>query len=86
LFVNILGTFVLGVVVMYGRRHWPPGLIAGVAVGGLGSLTTFSTMAGELWEVFDASDWGTLASYGLASVAGGGLAAVVGLRVGRAIR
>ena len=86
LVVNLVGAFVLGVVVMYGRRHWPAILIAGVAVGGLGALTTFSTLAAELWNFLDAGDWGALASYGLASVLGGGLAAVAGVRVGRAVR
>ena len=86
LVVNLVGAFVLGVVVMYGRRHWPAVLIAGVAVGGLGALTTFSTLAGELWDFFDAGDWGAFAAYGLASVVGGGLAAVAGVRVGRALR
>ena len=84
--VNISGAFLLGLVVMYGRRHWPGVLVGAVAVGGLGAFTTFSTMTGELWEFFDAGEWGTLASYGLASVFGGGLAAVAGVRLGRAIR
>jgi len=86
LLVNISGAFVLGLVVMYGRRHWPGALIAGIAVGGLGALTTFSTMTGELWEFLDADEWGTLAAYGLASVVGGVLAAVAGMRLGRAVR
>ena len=86
LLVNISGAFLLGLVVMYGRRHWPGALIAGVAVGGLGAFTTFSTMTGELWEFFDAGEWGTLALYGLASVVGGILAAVTGVRLGRTVR
>ena len=86
LLVNIAGAFVLGLVVMYGRRHWPADLVAGVAVGLLGALTTFSTLAGELWDAVDAGEWATLASYGLASILGGGLAAVAGIRVGRAVR
>ena len=86
LVVNLVGAFILGVVVMYGRRHWPAEVMAGVAVGALGALTTFSTMSGELWDFLDAGEWGDVASYGLASVVGGGLAAVAGIRVGRAIR
>ncbi|NNL98582.1 MAG: CrcB family protein [Acidimicrobiia bacterium] len=86
LLVNIFGSFVLGLVVVYGRRHWPAAVIAGVAVGLLGSLTTFSTMAGELWDAVDTGAWGILASYGLASVVGGALAAVAGIRIGRAVR
>ncbi len=86
LLVNLAGAFALGVVVMYGRKHWPAVLTAGVAVGGLGALTTFSTLAGELWDFFDADDWGGLASYGALSMVGGVLAALAGVRLGRAIR
>jgi len=43
-------------------------------------------MTGELWEFLDADEWGTLAAYGLASVVGGVLAAVAGMRLGRAVR
>lgn len=86
LLVNLIGAFLLGVVVMYGRRHWRPMVVAGISVGLLGALTTFSTVAGELWGMFDAADWPALASYAVASALGGLLAAGAGVRAGRAVR
>mgnify|MGYP001820737543 CR=1 FL=1 len=86
LIVNLAGAFVLGVAVVYGRRHWPLPLMAGVTVGLLGALTTFSTLAGELWSQQQAGDWVGLAAYVAASGVGGLLAAVAGLRLGRVVR
>jgi CrcB protein len=86
LLVNVVGAFVLGVAVVYGRRHWRPAVMAGVTVGLLGALTTFSTLAGELWSQQEAGDWGGLAWYALASIVGGLLAAVAGLRLGRVVQ
>ena len=86
LVVNLVGAFILGIAVVYGRRHWRPDLMAGVTVGLLGALTTFSTLAGELWSQQEAGDWGGLAWYAAASIVGGVLAAVAGLRLGRVVR
>jgi CrcB protein len=86
LLVNLAGTFVLGWAVVYGRRHWRPALMAGVTVGVLGALTTFSTLAGEVWSQQEAGDWGGLAWYAIASIVGGLVAGVAGLRLGRAWR
>ncbi|MGI9647958.1 MAG: fluoride efflux transporter FluC [Acidimicrobiia bacterium] len=86
LLVNLAGAFLLGLVVMYGRRHWSPTLVAGVSVGLLGALTTFSTVTGELWGMLDAGDWSTFYSYTAASLLGGLVAAGTGVRVGRFVR
>ncbi|NNC93567.1 MAG: CrcB family protein [Acidimicrobiia bacterium] len=86
LLVNVVGAFALGVAVVYGRRHWRPDLMAGVTVGLLGALTTFSTLAGELWTQQDAGDWAGLTWYVAASIVGGLGAAVAGLRLGRVVR
>jgi len=59
--------------------------MAGVTVGLLGALTTFSTLAGELWSQQAAGDWEGLAWYATASLAGGLLAAIAGLRLGRLV-
>ena len=85
LLVNLAGAFALGLVVMYGRRHWPAAVMAGVAVGVLGTLTTFSTLAGEVWVLLDGGDWEALTSYLAASLVGGLVAAVAGIRLGRAL-
>jgi CrcB protein len=71
---------------MYGRRHWRPTILAGVSVGLLGALTTFSTVTGELWTMLDAGDWSAFGSYAAASVFGGLTAAGAGVRLGRALR
>jgi len=84
--VNVAGAFILGIAVMYGRRHWSPQLMAAVSVGLLGAFTTFSALAGEVWSLQDGGEWGRLASYGAATVVGGVLAALAGLRVGRTLR
>jgi len=84
--VNLTGAFVLGVVVVVGRRRWPPLLLAAVSVGVLGAFTTFSTVAGQLWDMADGKHWGDLFTYGTATTIGGWLAATFGLRLGREIR
>ena len=84
LLVNLAGAFALGVVVMYGRRHWRAAAVAGVSVGLLGALTTFSTLAGEVWGQVDTGAWVGLASYLAASLLGGLVAAGAGIRLGRA--
>lgn len=86
LLVNLAGTFLLGLAVMYGRRHWPAVVVAGVSVGVLGALTTFSTLAGEVWGQLDGNEWAPLAWYLATSLLGGVLAAVAGIRLGRSLR
>lgn len=66
--------------------HWSPAVLGGMSVGLLGALTTFSTLAGELWGQQENGDWGALALYGASSIFGGLLAAIGGLRVGRSLR
>lgn len=47
LFVNVVGSFVLGILVSAGASQT---LLAAVGVGFCGALTTFSTLALELWD------------------------------------
>ena len=86
LVVNLAGAFALGVAVVYGRGRWSPALRAGVSVGVLGALTTFSTVTGEVWWLLDDGRSMAVAWYLAASVFGGVAAAVAGLRLGRSLR
>lgn len=86
LVVNLAGAFLLGVAIMVGRRRWPQLMVVAVSVGVLGALTTFSTVAGELWDMSDTGHWEGVLGYATVSVAGGWIAAVAGLRLGRGLR
>lgn len=83
LVVNLAGAFLLGFLVMYAAGRWRPAVLAGVTVGLLGALTTFSTLAGELSDMAAAGDWPGLAAYGAISVVGGLVIATFGVRLGR---
>ena len=47
LVVNVVGSFVIGLLVGSGSTGWP---LALVGIGFCGALTTFSTLALELWD------------------------------------
>ena len=83
---NLIGTFLLGFVVRFGAHRWPMWLRVAAAVGALGALTTFSTLAAEVWTLADAADWAGVSTYLLATLSGGLAAAVAGLRMGEAVR
>jgi CrcB protein len=77
---NLLGAFVLGLVVTRAQEHsphpdWSHPL---VGTGFCGALTTFSTMQLELLELLDAGRVGIALLYAGASVAAGLLAIVLG--------
>lgn len=77
--VNLLGCLLLGVFFALVQRQDLPGeLQALLAVGVLGSFTTFSTFSLETVELLQDGDWGKAAAYvvvslllGIAAVAGG---------------
>lgn len=82
LVVNVVGAFALGLLV---GRFWSTAsewLKAGLGPGLLGSFTTFSAVALSAVELTDAGAAPTALVYVAASVAGGLLAAVAGLRLG----
>lgn len=76
LVANLLGTFVLAVVaVRLGSSAWA----VGIRVGVLGSFTTFSALAVQTVELADRPL--AAAAYLAASLAGGLVAALLGLRL-----
>lgn len=85
LLVNLLGSFIVGVVVgLASTRVIDENLRLGVAVGFCGAFTTFSTFAAELAGLVNDRRYGTLVQWTASMVIGGGVVAAVGIAVGRA--
>ncbi|MFN4284170.1 MAG: fluoride efflux transporter CrcB [Alphaproteobacteria bacterium] len=68
--VNILGAFVMGVVIELLALVWSPGemMRAFVAIGVLGGYTTFSTFTLDSWLLIERGDFGLAFLYMLSSV------------------
>jgi fluoride exporter len=83
LVVNLLGCFLLGGVAEYALTHLsvPPEWRIGITVGFFGAFTTFSTFAYEAVRLTQDGEWERAGTYILASVAGGLLAIVAGMRL-----
>ncbi|WP_207484316.1 fluoride efflux transporter CrcB [Arenibaculum pallidiluteum] len=78
--VNVVGSFLMGVVAGLGTLVWQPPaeLRAFLATGILGGFTTFSTFSLDLGLMIERGDFGAAAVYTLASM----ILSVVGLFVG----
>ena len=87
LLINVIGSFVLALLV---ARVWPTApawLRAGLGTGVLGSFTTFSALIVSLFTLTQAGDALLALVYLVVSLVGGLGAALLGLRVGgRSIR
>ena len=84
--VNLVGSFVLGVVVELGAaRGWPDAVAIPVAVGFLGAFTPFSTFSVETWALVRDGRIATAAAYVGVSVVGGVALAVAGWALARAV-
>ncbi|MGL4340346.1 MAG: fluoride efflux transporter FluC [Rhodoglobus sp.] len=86
LVINVLGAFLLGLLV---ARVWPAApawLRAGLGAGMLGSFTTFSAVATALVSLTAASQWMTALSYLVMTLLFGLGAAALGLTLGNRVR
>ena len=84
-FVNVTGSFVLGVIAGVAReRGMDPVLRAGLTVGVLGGYTTFSTLMYESARQFEARGYAQAAFNLTGSVAIGLVAVALGLALARA--
>lgn len=87
LFVNLIGSFLLGVFLARRERgtsgDWS---LQFWAIGALGSFTTFSTFSLDVVHLLDAQRPITAAAYVVASVIGGLALALIGQGAGRVIR
>jgi fluoride exporter len=85
--INILGCFVLGLIGQYGLNHlsMPPDLRIGLTTGLMGGFTTFSTFGWDSVRMMESGEWSRALIYIGASVVGGLVAMVFGLRFGSAL-
>jgi CrcB protein len=83
--VNLGGSFLLGVLMVFVLEVWPPRRyvrpFAGVGV--LGGFTTFSTFAVEVRGLAADGSWGLAGAYALTSLAGGVAVAWCGIALSR---
>ncbi len=81
--VNIVGSFAMGLLAAWLARHGEGGegwrLLLGVGV--LGGFTTFSAFSLEIVQLAQRGAIGTAALYATASLLGGVIALLIGLRV-----
>lgn len=85
--VNLLGCLALGAMLRYALGHlwFPPEWRIAIAVGFLGSFTTFSTFGWETVRLLEDGEWLKAGAYVGLSVLGGILAVMLGIRLGDAL-
>ncbi len=83
LVVNLFGCFLLGGIAEYAITHLsvPPEWRIWITVGFLGAFTTFSAFTFEAVRLMQDGEWWRAWNYILASVMGGMLAIVAGMRL-----
>ena len=83
--VNILGSFLMGLLITVFAERFAatPELRALIAVGFLGSFTTFSTYSLEVVMLFERGEWQSACLYAFGSLFLGVLGLVLGMGLGR---
>lgn len=82
--INVVGSFLLGVLARYFITHSvPPATVAALTVGLCGGFTTFSSFSGDTLRLIQGGQWGRAGVYVLGSVALSLLAVAAGDWVGR---
>ena len=82
--INVVGSFLLGVVLQAAPGRLDDDLRIALAVGFLGAFTTFSTFSYETVAMVRDGRWATATLYVVASVTSGIGAAALGYRIGAA--
>jgi fluoride exporter len=85
--INVTGCLLLGAIGQYGLNHlsMPPDLRIGLTTGLMGGFTTFSTFGWESVRLLEQAEWTKASAYIAASVVGGLIAMLIGMRVGNAL-
>ena len=81
--VNLCGCFLLGGIGQYALHHLavPPEWRTGITIGFFGAFTTFSSFGWETVKMLEEGDWARAGLYVAASVIGGLLAVLAGIRI-----
>ncbi len=84
--VNIVGAFLLGIVVAYFQKEeYSNSLLLFLGVGFCGGLTTFSTFIFELLTALKNDQWKEFTIYLISSIIIGLLSAYIGFKIGEGI-
>ncbi len=85
--INLLGCFLLGTIGQYSLNHLSvsPDLRIGLTTGLMGGFTTFSTFGWDSVRMIEQGEWPRALIYIVASVLGGLLAVMLGIRLGDTI-
>lgn len=85
--INVLGCLILGVIGQFGLNHitMSPDLRIGLTIGLMGGFTTFSTFGWDTVRMLEEGEWAKASIYVGASVVGGLIAMMLGMRVGDAL-
>jgi CrcB protein len=83
LLVNWVGCFLLGGIAHFSLHHLsvPPEWRIGLTIGFVGAFTTFSTFGWETVKMLEDGEWWKATLYVTASVVGGVLAVLAGIRL-----
>jgi fluoride exporter len=85
--INVLGCLALGVIGQFSLNHISvsPDLRIGLTIGLMGGFTTFSTFGWDTVRMLEEGEWIKASIYVGASVLGGLIAMMMGMRVGDAL-
>jgi CrcB protein len=83
LFVNLMGCLLIGGIGEYALLHlsFPPEWRIGITVGFIGGFTTFSTYCWEIVRMLQDGQWRSGTFYALASLIGGVICVICGMRI-----
>ncbi|HWF39717.1 MAG TPA: fluoride efflux transporter CrcB [Candidatus Acidoferrales bacterium] len=83
LVVNLSGCLFLGLIAQYALTHLtiPADWRTGITVGFFGAFTTFSTFSFETARMLEDGEWTRAGTYLLASIVGGIIAVIAGMRI-----
>ena len=85
--INVLGCLCLGIIGRFSLNHITvsPDLRIGLTIGLMGGFTTFSTFGWDAVRMLEEGQWTKASIYVGASVLGGLIAMMLGMRVGDAL-